>query len=166
MDVVRSSVVAEFLVSHYHVAGPGVPKFIIQLVDPVSRIRIDVFPDLVGSIADARWTRIEDQSILVLPLEKLLEHKIQTLSRASQAAPIDPKHVRDALALGAALSRPVPCVPPEALAPDVYGIDDDGLCNRCDLSHDPDWPLAPKDRIFELLGWKRRPDARMQPAAQ
>src|SRR4029078_8125214 len=39
IDAVSASVVSAFLVSHYHVAGPGVQKFMIQLVDPVSRIR-------------------------------------------------------------------------------------------------------------------------------
>ena len=36
LDAVSSSVVDRFLLSHYHVAGPGVPKFMIQLVDPVA----------------------------------------------------------------------------------------------------------------------------------
>jgi hypothetical protein len=83
VDAVRVSVVSQFLVSHYHVVGPGVPKFMIQLVDPLSRIRIDVFPDLVGSIADARATEIGDHSIRVLPLERIFEHKVHALSRAS-----------------------------------------------------------------------------------
>ena len=55
---IRPTVVEQFLVSHYHVVRPGVPKFMIQLVDPVSRIRVDVFPDLVGSLVDARTIAI------------------------------------------------------------------------------------------------------------
>jgi hypothetical protein len=31
LDAVSSSVVDRFLISHYHVVGPGVPKFMIQL---------------------------------------------------------------------------------------------------------------------------------------
>src|SRR5262245_54799390 len=50
IEVISPSVVEEFLLSHYHVVRPGVPKFMIQLVDPVSRLRIDVFPDLAGSL--------------------------------------------------------------------------------------------------------------------
>jgi len=109
LEAVSSSVVGQCLVSHYHVERPGVPKFMIQLVDPESRIRIDVFPDLVGSIADARATEIGEHRMQVLPLEKIFEHKVQTLVRASPAAPIDPKHVRDALRLG--LSSPRACRP-------------------------------------------------------
>src|SRR6185369_8188616 len=31
-----------FLVSHFHLPQPGYPKFLVQLVDPVSRLRIDI----------------------------------------------------------------------------------------------------------------------------
>jgi len=165
LDAVSSSVVDRFLVSHYHVARPGVPKFMIQLVDPEWRIRIDVFPDLAGSIADARATHIGQHRIPVLPLNRIFEHKIQTLVRASPASPINPKHVQDALSLGAALSRPVPEVTAAAVVPDVYGIDADWSCNRCALSLHPAWPLAPKERICELLGWQRQPNIRLQPSA-
>jgi hypothetical protein len=165
IDAINEGVVGQFLVSHYHVVRPGVPKFMVQLVDPVSRIRIDVFPDLVGSIGDAWAANISTHRLLVLPLERILEHKVQTLSRASHASPIDPKHVHDAQILGAVLHMPVPTVAPETLAPDVYGIDDDGGCNRCELSRHADWPLAPKDRIFELLGWTQQPNIRLQPTA-
>lgn len=154
LDAVSSSIVDRFLVSHYHLVGPGVPKFMIQLVDPESRIRIDVFPDFTGSVADARPTEIGLHRMLVLPLDKIFEHKIQTLMRASPEAPIDPKHVQDARYLGAVLSRPVPEISAATIVPDVYGVDDESSCNRCALSSHPAWPLAPKERICELLGWK------------
>ena len=142
-DAVGPSIAGPFLVSHYHVARPGVPKFMLQLVDPMSRLRIDFFPDLAGSIADAQMTAIGGDRIPVLPLERIFEHKLLTLSRASTAAPIDPKHMHDAQVLGAALRRPVPSVAVESVVPDVYGVDD-GNCNRCELSRDADWPLAPQ----------------------
>ena len=153
MDAISPTVVGPFLVSHYHVVRPGTPKFMIQLVDPASRIRVDVFPDLVGSIVDARPIAIGEHSVHVLPLERIFEHKVLTLSRASQSAPIDPKHVRDAEVLGDVLGRPVPEAAPEALAPNVYGIEGDQFCERCELCSHPSWPLAPKDQILELLGW-------------
>ncbi len=153
IEAVSSSAVGQFLVSHYHVERPGVPKFMIQLVDPDTRIRIDVFPDLAGSIADARATQIGEQWMQVLPLERIFEHKVQTLTRASPTAPIDPKHVHDARMLGAILSKGVPAVAAEALAPDTYIIDAELSCSRCGSRRHPAWPLAPKDRIFELLGW-------------
>jgi len=162
IEAVRPGVVEQFLVSHYHVVQLGVPKFMIQLVDPGSRIRIDLFPDLVGSLADARPTEVGAHTILVLPLELIFEHKVQTLSRASRSAPIDPKHVRDAHVLGEVLDRQPPMVRPEALATDVYGIETDWFCERCELSRHPDWPLAPKDRIFESLGWSRQPKVHIE----
>ena len=153
VEAITPRVVDQFLVSHYHVARPGAPKkFMIQLVDPVSRIRIDVFPDLVGSLADARTISIGKHSVQVLPLERIFEHKLLTVSRASRSRPIDPKHFRDARDLGHLLGREVADVAVDALAPDVYGIGDRS-CERCESSSHPSWPLAPKERIFELLGW-------------
>jgi len=160
LEAVHSSVVDRFLISHYHVVGPGVPKFMIQLVDPESCIRIDVFPDLAGSVAEARTTDIGHHRVPVLPLNRIFEHKIQTLVRALPDAPIDPKHVQDALSLGAVLSRPVPGIAAAAVAPDVYGVDADGLCNRCALSLDPAWPLAARERIFDVLKWQSEPNIR------
>jgi len=164
IEVISPSVVEEFLLSHYHVVRPGVPKFMIQLVDPVSRLRIDVFPDLAGSLIDRRPIVIGEHTVHVLPLERIFEHKVRTLSRASPSAPIDPKHVHDALVLGRVLGRQVPDVAPAALACDVYGADDYS-CERCRLSEHPSWPLAPKDRIFELLGWTRQSKLPLQPSS-
>jgi hypothetical protein len=155
VDAITPGVVEQFLVSHYHVVRPGVPKFMIQLVDPVSCIRVDVFPDLLGSLADAQTIAIGEHSVQLLPLERILEHKVLTLSRASPSAPIDPKHVDAARVLGDVLGRMVPSVAWEALVPDVYGIEADASCERCTLSSHPSWPLAPKDRIFKLLGWNQ-----------
>jgi hypothetical protein len=157
--IIHPSVVGSFLVFHYHAVGPGVPKFMIQLVDPVTRIRVDVFPDLTGSLMDARPIAIGRHTIHVLPLERILEHKLRTLARASSEAPVDPKHLRDARALATVLGREMPSVAEAALAGDVYGIEAERLCERCHLSADLRWPLAPKERIFEILGWSRQPDA-------
>ena len=165
VEAITPRVLEQFLVSHYHVVRPGVPKFMIQLVDPASTIRVDVFPDLVGSLVDARTVAIGKHSVLVLPLERIFEHKVLTLSRASPSAPIDPKHVADARVLGDVLGRPCPRVALEALAPDVYGIEADWSCERCALSRHASWPLAPKGRIFELLGWTGQPNIRLQPTA-
>jgi hypothetical protein len=164
IGAIASCVTERFLVSHYHAVGPGVSKFMIQLVDPVSRLRVDVFPDLVGSLGDAPVMALGEHSVHVLTLERIFEHKVLTLSRASLSAPIDAKHVDDARVLGAVLARPVPVVSAEALSPDVYGIDD-WSCERCELSSHPSWPLAPKDRIFELLGWNRQPNIRFPTTA-
>ena len=153
VDAVQPSVCEAFLVSHYHVAQPGVPKFMVQLVDPVSSLRVDVFPDLVGSLARATVMQIETHQVNVLALEDIFEHKLRTLSRASAAKPVDPKHADDAYALAQVLGRPAPTLAPECLVKDVYGDETDVYCERCQLSLDPRFPLAPKSDIFRLLGW-------------
>jgi hypothetical protein len=99
---------------------------------------------------------IGTHSVGVLPLERIFEHKVQTLSRASESRPVDPKHRDDAQLLGEVLGRPVPDVASGVLAPDVYGLAADWSCGRCELSRHPAWPLAPKPRIVELLGWIRQ----------
>jgi hypothetical protein len=153
LEAVVPSVAESFLVSHYHVVQPGVPKFMVQLVDPVTRIRIDMFPDLVGSLARARAVQIGTQAVRMLKLEDIFEHKLLILAKASSANPVDPKHADDARALGELLQRRVPVVARHSLVEDVYGIDADARCRRCELSSDPRFPLAPKEQIFSLLGW-------------
>jgi len=153
LDAVSSGVAGPFLVSHYHVAQAEVPKFMIQLVDPVSRIRVDIFPDLVGSLKRTERARIGRHTMNRLSLRDIFEHKLQTLSKASPDRPVDPKHDRDARALGAVLGAEVPTVMPDALVHDVFTTEADSSCRRCALSTTALFPLAPKDRIAELLGW-------------
>ena len=153
IDVVAPTVTNDFLVSHYHVAGPGVPKFMVQLVDPIARFRVDVFPDLAGSVGRARDVAIGGRKVKVLSLDDILDHKLSTLAHASPARTIDPKHARDARTIGAVLGRTVPDIDPGCLVPDVYGREDEG-CVRCALSRSAEFPLAPKRRICELLGWE------------
>ena len=44
LDSVLPTVADTFLVSHYHSVRPGVPKFMVQLVDPLTRIRVTYSP--------------------------------------------------------------------------------------------------------------------------
>ena len=156
VDAISPSVAETFLVSHYHSVRPGVPKFMVQLVDPVTRIRVDIFPDLVGSIARSAVVGVGANEIRLLSLEDILEHKVHTLSTASAARPVDPKHADDARALGELFQRPVPAIDRDALVEDVYGLDEYVLCQRCVLSSSDGFPLAPKDEICRLLGWTRQ----------
>ena len=165
LEAVAGTVAGPFLVSHYHVPQPDAPKFMIQLVDPVSRIRIDIFPDLVDSLSNARTFAIGKQLVNVLDLQSILDHKLLTISKASTRRPIDPKHYLDARALGAIFGREVPAVPADALTEDVYGIEGDLQCRRCELSLSPSFPLAPKDQIFALLGWAWEQTGRRLPPA-
>ena len=153
LDAIPARVADTFLVSHYHVAQRGVPKFLVQLVDPETRIRVDVFPDLVDSLARSKVIQIGQQCLRMLALEDILEHKLLTVSKASPGNPVDPKHADDARALGELLQRPVPTLDPASLAADVHGGKEDLYCRRCELSSSVRFPLAPKDQIFSLLGW-------------
>ncbi|HEY2747309.1 MAG TPA: hypothetical protein VGL86_21955 [Polyangia bacterium] len=145
MDAVRSSVTRDFLVSHYHVAQPGVKKSIVQLVDPETRLRVDVFPDLANAVARADWCELAAQPWRIVTAADLLAHKLALFAR-----PVDGKHWRDACALAEILSAPLP--EPPTLVPDVYAQDLALVCDRCTLSRSADFPLAPKRAIFTLLG--------------
>lgn len=153
LEAVSSNVAEDLLVSHYHVVQPGVPKFMVQLVDPVTRIRVDIFPDLVGSLARTSEVRIGGRLTRLLALEDILEHKLLAISKASPTHPIDPKHAADAYALGELLRRNIPAVAHGSLLKDVYGTDADLACRRCELSSRAGFPLAPKHDIFRLLGY-------------
>ena len=77
----------------------------------------------------------------------LLAHKLQLFAK-----PVDEKHWRDAVALAALCGAPPP-PRAAALAPDVYSQDLALVCDRCERSRSPDFPLAPKRAIFDLLGY-------------
>jgi hypothetical protein len=139
MDAVRPSVTRELLVSHYHVA-PDKP--LVQLVDRATRLRIDVFFDRAGSVARAT---VRDGWRVVAAAD-LLAHK-----RALLGKPVDPKHWRDIVALAALCGEPLPPAP--TLAPDVYCTDLAYVCARCERSRSEDFPLAPKQAIFDLIGY-------------
>jgi hypothetical protein len=145
-EVVASSVCRDFLVSHYH----GGEKLIVQLVDPVTRIRVDIFPDRLGMLATARprpdgWRVVE--------FAALLEYKLALLANATRTAPIDPKHAADVRMLAARLGRPEPAIDAAALRVAVYATDVTASCARCAAAVDPVFPLAAKSAIFDILGY-------------
>jgi hypothetical protein len=152
-DVVAPSATAEFLVSHYHLPTPCHPKFLIQLVDPVARFRVDLFPDLQGSISRATQEVFEGLSVPVVQASDILEHKLQTLRKASPENPVDPKHLEDARVLSELLGMPVPSLPPDHLEWSRYGTDPTARCSRCDESRSSAFPLAPKEEILAVLGY-------------
>ncbi len=142
-----------FLVSHYHEPQPDRPKFMIQLVDPDSRVRVDCFPDLVGSIVNARWVEIGGARLALLPPDAILDHKLLTLARASADRPVDGKHYQDAQDLAALCGRTIASIDPAVLAQDQYQTDARLMCARCEASRHPAFPLAPKQRILDILGY-------------
>jgi hypothetical protein len=152
MAAVHASVAGELLVSHHHVAQAEVPRAFLQLVDPETRLRIDVFPDSDGVVARARLRALAGGAWRVVAAVDLLAHKRQLLARASPERPVDEKHWRDAVALAAHLGAAPPPRPPH-LGRDVYATELALACDRCARSRDPRFPLAGKRAIFDLLGY-------------
>ena len=154
LESIGRTIAGEFLVSHYHVPRPEAPKFMVQLVDPSARLRIDIFPDLVSSIATAVERTILGVRVPVLTAESILDHKLQTLSRASAVRPAAAKHYQDAVALAVLCCREAPRVADGyQVAEEVYSAEIGPPCDRCAASHDPAFPLAPKETILNLLGY-------------
>lgn len=148
LDVIAPTVASVFLISHYHVARRGVPRGMIQLVDPVTGLRLDIFPDLAGALSRAKHMLVAGEVLLVLEPQSMLEHKLQTLAKP----PVDEKHWLDAVALAALCAAPSPPRLAQFM-PDRYSTDFTLVCDRCDRSRSPRFPLAPKANIFELLGY-------------
>ncbi|MBV8490784.1 MAG: hypothetical protein JO199_09680 [Candidatus Eremiobacteraeota bacterium] len=150
VERVSPAIAGEFLISHYHVRGPGVPKAMLQLVDPRAALRIDVFPDDAGVLDASIVATLENVELRVLSPHDVLAHKLQTLRAATTA--IDPKHRRDATALAIACHVDV-AIPPVVEAPERYSQDVAAVCPRCARSATPAFPLAPKEKVFSLLGY-------------
>jgi len=147
-NAVSPTVVRDFLVSHFHVSQPGIPKSLLQLVDPVAQLRLDVFPDVADSVPHARPMRVAGEPLLVLDAQSLLKHKLKTLAHP----PVDEKHWQDAVALAALCGVTSP-PRPMSFRPDVYLTDVREVCGRCTLSRSVEFPLAPKEEVFRLLGY-------------
>jgi hypothetical protein len=152
VTVVSPGVARDFLVSHYHLPQPGYPKYMVQLVDPVSRIRIDVFPDLVSSLALARRRVVAGHTLAVLDARSIMTHKLLTLASSSPHHLVDEKHQRDALVMAALLGERIGLVPPAHLTKETYGLDL-SPCRRCEASRRPEFPLASKQAVFDILGY-------------
>lgn len=152
-DAVASSVVGPFLVSHFHRPHPGYVKSLVQLVDVASGLRVDLF-----SCGDDAWAGATEDAVTgcgfrLLAPERILAHKLALLAHASAERPVDEKHYHDARLLGELYMRKIPARGSDIFAPTVYGHDLTARCARCDASRDPNFPLAPKHRVYELLGY-------------
>jgi hypothetical protein len=152
VHAISPSVSDNLLVSHFHLPHGGYPKFMVQLVDPDTRLRVDVFPDLAGSIARASERWVCGHRLLVLDAQSILDHKALGLARASVATPIDGKHARDAQLLASLCGRRIDPPPHEAITSDRYGIDLTP-CPRCEASRTRRVIVAPRQRIVEILGY-------------
>ncbi|HET7463994.1 MAG TPA: hypothetical protein VFJ82_22250 [Longimicrobium sp.] len=153
VDAVHPGVTAGFLVSHFHLPHPGYAKFLVQLADPVTRLRVDLFPDSLHALARAAVMDVAGVPLRVLAPDDILEHKLATLAKASAAHPAEPKHFEDARRLAALCGRPVPPVPAAHLGAATYSRDVDAVCARCEASRCAAFPLAPRREILDVLGY-------------
>ena len=153
LDVLGTTVASEFPVSHFH---NGPPKFMVQLVDPQTRLRIDLFLDLAGAIERAH--QVEGVPIRVLDQDDMAAHKRQTVGRASAARPVDAKHRRDLLSL----CGEAPDLPESWFVTERYATDLNARCERCETSRTPEFSLAPKQTIFDLRDTSRALPVRLR----
>jgi hypothetical protein len=152
LDAISPAISDHFLISHFHTPHPGYDKFMVQVVDPGSHLRIDVFADVKGSVRNARRMAVAGHQVLVLDARAILRHKVELLRRASAARPVDEKHLVDARVLAAMLGEEIEAVPQSHLTKEVYGCDL-APCPRCDASRTADFPLAAKQQLFDILGY-------------
>ena len=150
---VRQTVTNDFLVSHFHLPQPGYPKFLIQLVDPTSRLRLDFFPDALRALGRAAVIDVAGFPLLVLNAHDILDHKLALLSTASVTSPVEEKHYADAKSLGIVCGRDVPPVSVSQLIATAYSQAIDEQCLRCEASRCGAFPLAPKRAIIDILGY-------------
>lgn len=152
-DVVSPRVLTDFLVSHYHLPHAGYPKFLVQLVDPETRVRVDFLPDVHSFLSEARSAPLAGIPIRVLAPCTILEHKIALLTAASTTHRVDAKHYSDAVALARYCNRSLPSVSEAVVGEADYSRNPNAACARCEASRSPAFPLADKRRILTLLGY-------------
>ncbi len=130
-SAISPDVTSDFLVSHFHLPQPGYPKFMLQLVDPIHRLKVDFFSDLVGSIARAGEHALGAFAIKLLATEDIFEHQLGMVRKASVEAPIERKYYEHAQLLGRLCGRPVPELPANALCERTQVCDVNYRCERC-----------------------------------
>lgn len=153
LDAIRPSVTNCFLVSHFHLPQQGYSKFLVQLVDPITRLRVDFFPDALGALDRAPVADIAGTPIRMLAAGDILEHKVRILSTGSAEDPVEDKHYRDAIRLTAMCGRDMQPMASSHLVGTAKSKDCDAPCPKCDRSQCPDFPLASKQEILEILGY-------------
>jgi hypothetical protein len=153
VDAIRPTVTNDFLVSHFHLPQMGYPKFMVQLVDPVTRLRLDFFPGALAVLERSATVDIAGVSVRILAPEDILDHKIHLLASASAEAPVEAKHYSDAIRLGGISQRAISRMAAPHPASRAYSRDVNATCPRCEASKRPVFPLAPKQAIFDVLGY-------------
>lgn len=99
VDDIKPSVTLDFMLYHYHPPGIDDPVektyFFYAFVDPVSRIKADVFPYRWSSSERFVESTFQGKPIKVVGIEDQLIQCLYDVSRISDKQKVDPKQLRD-----------------------------------------------------------------------
>ncbi len=170
-----SSVKQDFLISHYHPKNHK-GKFHIMLVDPKTKLRIDIFPYLTNAHARLKTVVIKGQSFSILSLEDLVCRLLSNCVDVIRGKTVDPKYVLNMLSLMGICDKSlvrevwneykkeeehfdvtywkvVTSIKdePNLLQKTIYSQDLNFICEACDPRKN--LPLATNQQIYDLIGY-------------
>lgn len=171
---VHPSVTNDFLINHYHLPKSDADTLFIQLVDPVSCLRVDIFPFHKSS----RSTWIDTNALPILSMEDLFVQIISITQSIFQGKFVSPKHFdnmnmlmplvhmntanqiwneimlkRYSYSLAEAIDKAQTALKnhSELIKTIAYRADEDFICSKC--NHVRDFPIAPAKKVIEVLGY-------------
>jgi hypothetical protein len=175
---ISSSIAKDFLIHHFHPMRETGNVF-IQLVEPQTGTRVDVFSPRSVSVRERVSTIvINGTECEVVAAEDLIARLLAIASILLDGESIDPKYIDSLERLMGIADRQVTAAlwgdyrrhgapvefcdaleavrlavreRPELLKEQEYSTDPDAKCQWCIES--PDFPLAERSRIFELIGY-------------
>ena len=176
-DDITSALAGDFLFRHVHpLEGPG--KTLVQMVDPATAVRVDVFRALGGTMARSLGLELPSYSLRLVSLEDLLARTARLAMDLVNGVLIPAKHARDFCRLvdlvepeqveAAWAEHRKPSHPetfsearrqlealipahPELLIDPEYSRDPGAICERC--APRSVFQLAEPKAILELLGY-------------
>ncbi len=96
---IRPSIISDFMLYHYHPPGRDDPVettyFFYAFVDPVSRMKTDVFPYRWSAPERFIQAKFQDKPIKVVGIEDQLIQCLYDVSRISDKQKVDPKQLKD-----------------------------------------------------------------------
>lgn len=100
VDDIKPSIISDFMLYHYHPPGKDDPDvettyFFYAFVDPVSRMKADVFPYRWSASERFIQAKFQDKPIKVVGMEDQLIQCLYDVSRISDKQKVDPKQLRD-----------------------------------------------------------------------
>lgn len=174
-DVLLPSVTKDFLVYHYHLSANG--SFYIVLVDPETKIKIDIF-DMTIKNEHSIKVPFHEYKLKIVRLEDQFVKTIYDIERISEDKKVDPKQFVEAelleqivdmkladkiwkerryinypssISLAFQRARKIALDHPEWVQEKPFRHTKAYKCNEC-LKVD-DFPITPMTKIYEILGY-------------